>query len=105
MPAISDQHDEIKSAAERLHAAKSDWITFYREILGLRGMIRRHFATMDEMARLRADRRLPRDPADVGGPAAAAPARRTRRPRTSSTRWARRRRSSPCGFPRACTTP
>ncbi len=34
MPAISDQHDEIKSAAERLHAAKSDWITFYREILG-----------------------------------------------------------------------
>jgi hypothetical protein len=50
MPAISDQHEEIKSVAERLYAAKSGWIMFYREIFGLRGMIRRHFPTMEAMA-------------------------------------------------------
>lgn len=49
-PAIIDRQDEIRTAAQRLYTAKADWITFYREILGLRGMIRRHFPTLDEMA-------------------------------------------------------
>ena len=51
MTAISDRQEEIRTTAQRLHTAKADWIVFYREILGLRGMIRRHFPTLDEMAR------------------------------------------------------
>ncbi len=50
MQKVSDRHEEIWTAAQRLYAADCDWITFYREILGLRGMIRRHFATMEALA-------------------------------------------------------
>ncbi len=44
-------HEEIKAAAEKLYAAKANWITFYREILGLRGMIRRFYPTMPALAK------------------------------------------------------
>jgi len=50
MIGISDKHEEIKSAAEKLFAAKPEWIVFYREILGLRGLIRRFYPTMEAMA-------------------------------------------------------
>jgi len=50
MTGVSDKHEEIKAAAEEIFAAKPEWIVFYREILGLRGMIRRHFPTPATMA-------------------------------------------------------
>ena len=49
MTGVSEKHEEIKAAAEALFAAKPEWIVFYREILGLRGMIRRHFQTPSSM--------------------------------------------------------
>jgi hypothetical protein len=50
MTAVRDHHAAIKSAAEKVYATNPDWITFYREILGLRGMIRRYCPTMPALA-------------------------------------------------------
>ena len=51
MTAAIAQYDEIRSAAEKLHAEQVDWTVFYREILSLRGIIRRHFPTHKAMAK------------------------------------------------------
>ncbi len=48
-PAI-DKHEEIKCTIEELFAAKPDWVTFYREVLGLDGILRRAFPTLEAMA-------------------------------------------------------
>ena len=49
MTAAIAHYEEIKSAAEKLHADQVDWTVFYREILSLRGVIRRHFPTKKAM--------------------------------------------------------
>ena len=50
MTGVSDKHEEIKAAAEKLYAAKPEWSVFYREILGLRGVIRRHFPNTESIS-------------------------------------------------------
>ncbi len=50
MNVVSDKFEEIKSAAENLYQARPDWVKFYREILGLRGMVRRFCPTPEEIA-------------------------------------------------------
>ena len=50
MPHSSQKHVEIKHAVERLFATKPDWVKFYREVIGLHGLIRRAFPTYDAMA-------------------------------------------------------
>ncbi len=51
MTTATTHYDEIKFAAEKLHADQVDWTVFYREILSLRGMIRRHFPTKKAMGK------------------------------------------------------
>jgi hypothetical protein len=46
----SEKHSEVKQVAETLYAQGPDWVTFYREVLGLRGIARRAFPTRDELA-------------------------------------------------------
>ena len=47
MTSTIEKQEEIKQAAEALYATNPDWVTFYREILGLRGMIRRRYPTLE----------------------------------------------------------
>lgn len=39
--------DEIQSQAESLFSQGPDWVTFYRETLGLHGIVRRNFSTRE----------------------------------------------------------
>lgn len=75
-----DKDETIRDVAEALFAKKPDWVTFYREILGLHGAIRRHYPTLEALAafeetdtyrevqqmlrKLRERRPLPKDPTD-----------------------------------------
>ena len=45
-----DKDETIRDVAEALFARKPDWVTFYREILGLHGAIRRHYPTLEALA-------------------------------------------------------
>ena len=40
-----DKEEMIQHTAETLYARHPDWVTFYREIWGLQGVIRRHYPT------------------------------------------------------------
>jgi predicted HicB family RNase H-like nuclease len=44
------QHAEVRRTAEALRAKDTDWVTFYREVFGLRGIIRRFFPTREDLA-------------------------------------------------------
>lgn len=46
----TEQEASVKQAASRLFSAEPDWITFYKEILGLRGIVRRMYPTREQMA-------------------------------------------------------
>ena len=46
----SDKQAEVKYTAKHLYTQDPDWVTFYREILGLRGIIRRNFPTREALA-------------------------------------------------------
>jgi predicted HicB family RNase H-like nuclease len=46
--------DHVVRAAEHLYAKDPDWVTFYREILGLRGIMRRHYPTLEALAEFQA---------------------------------------------------
>ena len=50
MTPVIDKHEEIKDAVEKLFALKPDWMRFYREVMGLQGLVRRAFPTMEDMA-------------------------------------------------------
>ena len=50
MTPVSDKHEEIKSAIEKLFATNPDWVEFYREVMGLHGLIRQAFPTLEVMA-------------------------------------------------------
>lgn len=45
-----DKQMEVKRTAEDLYAQAPDWVTFYREIFGLRGIARRMFPTREALA-------------------------------------------------------
>ncbi len=49
MTLVSHKHAEIKHAVEKLFATKPDWMTFYREVMGLNGLIRRAFPNLEAM--------------------------------------------------------
>jgi predicted HicB family RNase H-like nuclease len=42
-----EQQNEVGESARHLYARQPDWVTFYREILGLRGIIRLTFPTRE----------------------------------------------------------
>jgi len=44
---LTDKHTEIQQIAQNLYAKEPDWVTFYREILGIRGIVRHSFPTKD----------------------------------------------------------
>lgn len=43
------QPADIQKAAQQLFSQKADWITFYREILGVNGAIRQTYRTPEQM--------------------------------------------------------
>jgi predicted HicB family RNase H-like nuclease len=51
MTSFNHKQLEIKHAAERLFAIRPDWMTFYREIMGLHGLIREAFPDFEGMAK------------------------------------------------------
>jgi predicted HicB family RNase H-like nuclease len=50
MTLASQKNEEIKDAIETLFATKPDWVKFYREVMGLQGLVREAFPTMEAMA-------------------------------------------------------
>lgn len=50
MSSVREKHEKIKEAVETLFATKPDWVKFYREVMGLHGLVRRAFPTMKSMA-------------------------------------------------------
>ena len=46
----TEKQTEIKRTAEQLFARGPDWVTFYREVLGLRGIVRHSFPSRDALA-------------------------------------------------------
>ena len=45
-----EKQTEVKQIAEKLYAQKPDWITFYRDILGMGGIVRQAFPSRPELA-------------------------------------------------------
>ena len=96
MTPVSEKHEEIKYAVEKLFATKPDWMKFYREVMGLHGLVRRAFPTFEEMAEFEQTetyRQIHRMVTEL---------RKQSPPKDLKPR---RRRSSPYEFPRACTRP
>lgn len=46
----TEKQTEVKRTAEQLFAQGPDWVTFYREVLGLRGIVRHTFPSRDALA-------------------------------------------------------
>ena len=46
----SEKQTEVERTAEQLYARGPDWVTFYRETLGLRGVVRHTFPTRETLA-------------------------------------------------------
>jgi predicted HicB family RNase H-like nuclease len=46
----AEKQAEVRRTADELFAQSPDWVTFYREILGLRGIVRDAFPTREAMA-------------------------------------------------------
>ena len=45
-----EKQTEVERTAEQLYAQGPDWVTFYRETLGLRGIVRHAFPTRETLA-------------------------------------------------------
>ena len=45
----TEKQHEIKQVAASLYSSGPDWVSFYREVLGLHGLVRRNFPTLDAM--------------------------------------------------------
>jgi predicted HicB family RNase H-like nuclease len=45
-----EKQAEVKRVAEQLFSQKPDWVTFYRETLGLRGIVRHAFPSRETLA-------------------------------------------------------
>jgi len=46
-----EKAEEVQQLAESLYAESPDWMTFYREIFGLRGAVRQEFPTRSQLDR------------------------------------------------------
>jgi predicted HicB family RNase H-like nuclease len=49
MTASEKREEEIQQQAESLYSQRPDWVTFYREILGLHGLVRRNCPTRESL--------------------------------------------------------
>ena len=45
----TEKQHEIKQVAASLYSNSPDWVSFYREVLGMHGIVRRSFPTLDAM--------------------------------------------------------
>lgn len=48
--APSAKQEEVQRAAETLYAGAGSWVTFYRQVLGLEGVVRRTFHTRHSLS-------------------------------------------------------
>jgi len=46
----AEKQEEVKCFAETLFAQQRDWVTFYREVLGLRGIARKIYPTRQSLS-------------------------------------------------------
>lgn len=46
----TDKYQEVLQAAETCYRQSPDWVTFFREVLGVEGTIRKTFPTFDELS-------------------------------------------------------
>ena len=46
----SEKEADVKQIAEQLYTEAPNWVAFYREVLGLRGIVRQTFPTRDQLA-------------------------------------------------------
>jgi predicted HicB family RNase H-like nuclease len=46
----SEMEADVKQVAEQLYANAPDWVTFYREVLGPRGIVRQTYPTREMLA-------------------------------------------------------
>ncbi len=63
---IAEKETAVKQAADELFCQQPDWITFYREILGLHGVVRHTFPTREMLAAFEQTRSLPGYLGDAG---------------------------------------
>src|SRR5450830_1775407 len=47
---VSEMESDVKQLADQLCAQEPDWVMFYREVLGLNGMVRQAYPTRDALA-------------------------------------------------------
>jgi predicted HicB family RNase H-like nuclease len=47
---MTEQVQHVHRVAQELFEKATDWVTFFREVLGVNGVIRQQFKTTDEMA-------------------------------------------------------
>jgi len=45
-----EKYQEVLQVAENLHRQDPDWVTFFREVLGIDGAVRRAFPSFEELA-------------------------------------------------------
>ena len=45
----TEKYQEVLQAAETRYRQSPDWVTFFREVLGVDGIVRRTFPTFDEL--------------------------------------------------------
>src|SRR3954470_21589405 len=45
----TEKYQEILKAASQLYTSEPDWVTFFREILGVDGIVRRHFTRLEDL--------------------------------------------------------
>lgn len=46
-----EKYQEVLQSAETLYRQNPDWVTFFREVLGVEGCVRKSFPTFDELTR------------------------------------------------------
>ena len=46
----NEKNQEVLAVAENLYRQDPDWVTFFREVLGIDGAVRKAFPTFDELA-------------------------------------------------------
>jgi predicted HicB family RNase H-like nuclease len=46
----TEKYQEILKTASQLYSSEPDWVTFFREILGVDGIVRRHFTRLEDLS-------------------------------------------------------
>lgn len=45
----TEKYQQILQTASQLYSSEPDWVTFFREILGVDGIVRRHFTRLEDL--------------------------------------------------------